>query len=178
MQDDDLQYVYEGRPDSLVGQSVMLTMPIGSIMREIAAHVFQFYFNYGVVFTQDLSPDVRYIIALQPEIRDFSYRYDRRAEEDLIEMRPTDDGIEAVPVTVMTPSIQFDLDLIVYDASGNVVLDKTYPSGTVAGQSYMITSRPHERINGTFHAALQDMMLTVAEEIRPLIARPDIIDAE
>ena len=179
MHDHDLEYVYEGRPDSLIGETITLTMPIGSIMREVAGRVFQSYFMYGVVFTEEFVPDVRYIIAIEPEIRDFSYRYDRRVEQNVIDMRPTEDGIEAIPVTIITPSIQFELALTAYDSSGNVVLEKTYSSGLVSGESYIVTSRPHERINATFHASLQDIMLTVAEDIRPLlVGQPDIIDSE
>jgi hypothetical protein len=179
MSDEDARYDYEGRPASFVGQSITLTIPIGAIMREIIASVFRSHFNYGVVFTQSPAPDLRYIVAIEPEIRDFSYRYDRVTEPGVLEMRATDDGYETVPVTIITPSIQFELALKAYDASGELVVDKVYPSGLVAGESYVVTSRPHERINATFHAALQEIMLTVASDIRPLIAaQPNLLDPE
>ena len=180
MDNTDLEYVYEGTADSFIGQNVMLRMPIGAITREIAASVFQSYFNYGVVFAASPPPDVRYVVAIEPEIRNFSYRYDQYIDQSVVEMRPLDQGgLEAVPATIITPSIQFELAMRAYDPVGTVVLERTYRSGLVSGQSYYVTSRPHERINATFHATLQDMMLMVAEDLRPLLrAQPNVLGSE
>lgn len=169
LHDHDLEYVYDGAADSLVGQSTSLTMPIGDIMREISAHVFQSCFMFGVVFTEELVPDMRYIIAIEPEIRDFSYRFDRRIEEGFVDVTSTDDGFAETPFSTITPSVQFEVGLTAYNSSGDVVLENTYQSGRVAGESYVTSNRPYELINATFHAALQDIMLTVAEDIRPLL---------
>jgi len=171
MHDHDLELVYEGSPDSAVGESTTLTIPIGAVMREISARVFQSCFTYGVVFTEQLLPGMQYLLAIEPEIRDFSYQYDRRVEQGLVEVRPTRDGqeVEEVPVSTITPQVQFELGLRAYGPGGSVVLEKTYPSGLVSGESYIVTYRPHERINATFHSALQDIMLAVAEDIRPLL---------
>jgi len=179
MEDQDIQYVFEGSAESFVGQGIMLRVPLGAITREITANVFRSHFNYGVVFAGEMPDDLPYIVAIEPEIMDFSYRYDQYVDETVMEMQPIDEGFEPVPVTVITPSIQFELDLAAYDPDGNLVLEKTYPSGLVAGDSYIVTSRPHERINATFHSALQDIMLQVADELRPLLAsQPNILDAE
>jgi len=174
MHDHDQQYTFEGKPTSQIGENITLTMPIGSILREVAASVFQSYFMYGVVFTEELSPSLLYVVALEPEIRNFSYRYDRRIEGDTFDVRRNADGLEADPVSIITPSIQFEMALKVYDINGKVLLQKTYPSGVVEGESYIVTSRPHERINATFHKALQDIMLKVSEDIRPFLAEEEI----
>ncbi|NIW23845.1 MAG: hypothetical protein GWN29_04365, partial [Gammaproteobacteria bacterium] len=179
MEDQDLQYVFEGPPESFVGQSIDLRIPLAAITREITAGVFRSHFNYGVVFAGEMPDDLPYVIAIQPEIVDFSYRYDQYLDDTVVEIQSTDNNVEAVPVTVITPSIQFDLDVTAYDPDGKRVLDKTYHSGLVAGESYIVTSRPHERINATFHATLQDIMLEVAEDLRPLLAaQPNLLDAE
>lgn len=179
MQPEDAEYVYEGTADSYIGQTFTLRMPIGAITREISAEVFQRHFNYGVVFADSPPPDLRYVVAIEPEIRDFSYRYEQYLEESVVEMRPIPGGLEAVPATVITPTIRFELALRAYDAMGKVVLDKIYPSGDVAGESYYVTSRPHERINATFHATLQKMMLQVAEDLRPFLAsQPGVLYTE
>jgi hypothetical protein len=81
----------------------------------------------------------------------------------------TDEGFTETPLSTITPSVEFDMDLTAYNAAGDVVLERTYQSGRVAGESYVVTNRPYERINATFHTALQDMMLTVADDIRPLL---------
>lgn len=175
MHEHDQQYVFEGKPESRIGETITLTMPIGAILREVTAEVFRSYFMYGVVFTQELAPDLHYVIALEPEIKNFSYRYDRQVEGDTFDVRRSDGGeLEAEPVSIITPSIQFDLALKVYDESKNVLLEKTYPSGVVEGEPYIVTSRPHERINATFHKALESMLLQVAEDVRPFLAEEEI----
>lgn len=171
MHDHDVELVYEGAPDSVVGESTTLTMPIGSIMREITARVFRSCFMYGVVFTEALPPEMDYVVAIEPEIRDFSYQYARRVEEGLVEVRPTrsGEGLEESPVFITTPQVQFELAVTAYDRTGRTVLERTYPSGLVSGESWVVSYRPHERINETFHMALNDIMLTVAEDVRPLL---------
>jgi hypothetical protein len=179
MPDSNASYVYEGQPTSLIGENIALTIPIGAITREIAAFVFQSFFNYGVAFTDQLVDEIRYLVAIEPEIRNFSYRYDRRIEESVIDLSNIEGEVEMIPTSVITPTIQFELALKAYDSTGSVALEKVYSSGPVSGESYLVTSRPHERINATFHAALEEMMLTVAEDIRPLLMdRPDVIDVE
>ena len=179
MEDQDLQYVFEGPPESFVGQSIDLRIPLAAITREITAGVFRSHFNYGVVFAGEMPDDLPYVLAIQPEIVDFSYRYDQYLDDTVVEIQSIDNNVEAVPVTVITPSIQFDLDVTAYDPDGTRVLDKTYPSGLVAGESYIVTSRPHERINATFHATLQEIMLQVADDLRPLLAaQPNLLGGE
>lgn len=169
MHDHDLEYVYEGWPESQTGETIRLTMPIGAILQEVSARVFQSFFTYGVGFVEDFDPRFQYFIAVEPEVRNFSYRYDRRIDPELVELRPSETGFEVVPLAIITPSIQFQLAIKAYDRSGRMVLDRIYPSGVVAGESYVVTSRPHERINATFHAALQALMLVAAEDLRPFI---------
>ena len=179
MEDQDNQYVFEGPPESFVGQGIDLRIPLGAITREITAGVFRSHFNYGVVFADEMPDYLPYIIAIEPEIMGFSYRYDQFVDETVMEMQAIDESFEPVPVTVITPSIQFELDIVAYDTQGNLLLEKTYPSGLVAGESYIVTSRPHERINATFHATLQEIMLEVADDLRPLLAtHPNIFDPE
>ena len=170
MHEHDQQYVFEGKPMSQLGGPIKLTMPIGSILREVTASVFRSYFMYGVVFTDELSPNLLYTVAIEPEIVDFAYRFDRRVEGDVLDLRRSEEGFAEEPVSIITPSIEFQLDVAVHDAGGNVRLEKSYFSGLVAGESYIVTSRPHERVNATFHAALQELMLEVAEDIRPFLA--------
>lgn len=175
----DIDYVFEGPAESFVGQGINLRIPIGAITREITAGVLRSHFNYGVVFAGEMPDDLPYVIAIEPEIMDFSYRYDQFIDDTIIEMQPVGESFEPVAATVITPSIQFELDLAAYDPDGNVVLEKSYPSGIVAGESYIVTSRPHERINATFHSALQNIMLQVAEDIRPILAdQPDLLGGE
>ncbi len=174
MHDHDQQYTFTGKPTSEIGENITLTMPIGAILREVTANTFRSYFMYGVVFTDKLVPDLHYTVAVEPEIRNFAYRYDRQIEGDLFDVRPNADGGSAEPLSTITPSIQFELALTAYDAGNKVLLKKTYESGWVAGESYIVTSRPHERVNATFHQALQAVMQKVADDIRPFFAEDEI----
>ena len=174
MHDHDQQYTFTGKPTSEIGDNITLTIPLGSIMREVAANVFRSYFMYGVVFTDRLVPDLRYTVAIEPEIRNFAYRYDRQFEGDVFNVRPSSEGGAIEPLSTITPSIRFDLALTVYDASDKVLLKKSYESGWVAGESYIVTLRPHERVNATFHKALQAIMEKVADDIRPFFAEDEI----
>jgi hypothetical protein len=156
----DTEYVFQGAPTSAVGEFTTLTIPIGNIMQEITAEVFSSCFAYGVVFTESLSRDMNYLVAIEPEILDFSYQYDRA---------PIGSQIDQEPRFLTTPRVAFELSVKAYDSVGETVLENTYASGSVAGEPYEITSRPYERINATFHSALQDVMLRVADDIRPLL---------
>ena len=174
MHEQDQQYTFTGRPVSAIGENITLTMPIGAILREVAASTFRSYFMYGTVFTDKLVPDLGYTVAIEPEIRDFAYRYDRQVEGDVFDIRPGSDTGDAQPLSTITPSIRFTLALTVYDAGNKVLLRKTYESGWVAGEKYIVTSRPHERVNATFHKALQATMEKVAADIRPFFAEDEV----
>jgi hypothetical protein len=156
----DTEYVFQGSPTTSVGEFTTLTIPIGNIMQEIAAEVFQSCFSFGVVFTQELSRDMAYLVAIEPEIMNFSYAYDRV---------PIESGPDEPPRSITTPQVEFDLAVKAYDSSGRIMLERTYASGRVSGESYEVTNRPYERINETFHTALQQVMLRVADDIRPLL---------
>ena len=156
----DTEYVFQGSPTTSVGEFTTLTIPIGNIMQEITAEVFQSCFAFGVVFTTDLNRDMAYLVAIEPEIQNFSYAYDRMA----IDTEP-----DEAPRSITTPQVEFDLAVKAYDSGGRTMLERTYSSGRVAGEPYEVTNRPYERINETFHTALQQVMLRVADDIRPLL---------
>ncbi len=176
MHDHDEQLMFTGKPESEIGQNITLVMPIGTILREVSASVFRSFFMYGVVFTDKLVPDLRYHVALEPEIRNFGYRYDRQIEGDSFNLRPGagGEGLSVEPISTITPSVHFDLAVKVYDANNKVLLDKVYQSGLVPGESYIVTSRPHEHVNETFHKALQQTLEKVAADIRPFFAEDEL----
>jgi len=166
----DTERVFQGIPTTEVGSFTTLTVPLGNIMQEITAEVFQTCFAYGVVFTQELTSDMAFVVAIEPEIANFSYGYDR------VPLEPIGDG--EMPRYITTPQVEFDLSVRAYDSTGDTVLERTYASGLVSGASYEVTNRPYERVNATFHGALQELMLRVADDIRPLlVGQCEISDA-
>ena len=58
---------------------------------------------------------------------------------------------------------------IFHHSTRQQLAQRTYSSGLVNGESYEVTNRPYERINETFHTALQQIMLEVADDLRPLL---------
>lgn len=56
-----------------------------------------------------------------------------------------------------------------YNRAGEQVLDKVYDSGVMAGEEYLVTSRPAERINRVLHATLHNLMLELVADVRPLL---------
>jgi hypothetical protein len=179
MHDHDQQLMFTGKPESEIGENITLEMPIGTILREVTANVFRSFFMYGVVFTDKLVPDLKYHVALEPEIRNFGYRYDRQIEGDSFNLRAGGgDGVTTEPLTTITPSVHFELAVKAYDSNNKVLLDKVYQSGLVAGERYIVTSRPHEHVNETFHKALQQTLEQVAVDIRPFFAEDELDPAK
>jgi hypothetical protein len=172
MHEHDEQLVFSGKPESEIGENITLVMPIGTILREVCANVLRSFFMYGVVFTDKLVPDLRYHVAIEPEIRKFGYRYDRQIEGDVFNIPPNSD--QAEPLSTITPSVHFELAVKAYDSNNKILLDKVYESGLVAGESYIVTSRPHEHVNETFHKALQQTLEKVAADIRPFFAQDEL----
>lgn len=156
----DTENVFQGAPTTAVGGFTTLTIPLGNIMQEISAEVFQSCFAFGVAFTQDLAPDMQFLVAIEPEIRTFTYGYDRI---------PLVTAPDEPPASLTTPWVEFELGVRAYDSTRQPVLQRNYASGRVLGETYEVTNRPYELINETFHGALQQVMLQVADDIRPLL---------
>jgi hypothetical protein len=158
MSEADRNFIYEGSPISAVGDFTTLTIPLGAIMTQIAQEVFSSCFSMGVEVTDKAEPGTDYVLAIEPDISRFMYGYTRFLDESFAE-----------PQQQVTPEIELELGLKAYNHDGKQVLDKTYNSGRVAGESYIVTRRPQERINEAVHETLHRLMLQAAEDVRPLL---------
>jgi hypothetical protein len=154
------QFVYEGRPSSTTGDFTTLTVPIGEIVQDIAKQVFGQCFAYGVEFVDEVTPEQDYVLAIEGDMQEFVYSYTRVIEQGFEE----DD-----PLVWITPEVDISFAVKAYNNRGALVLEKTYDSGVQAGESYMVTGRPAERINRTLHATLHSLMLQLATDIQPLL---------
>jgi hypothetical protein len=157
MPEEQQDFVYEGNPDSAVGDFTTLTVPMGAIVGDIAAQVFSSCFARGVEFAPERTPG-DYVIALEGNMRDFVYRYTRIIER----------GFEDAEAWTV-PEVDIAFDVRAFDRAGGMILDKTYSSGVVAGDAYLVTRRPAERINAALHATLYALMLQIAADVRPLL---------
>jgi hypothetical protein len=160
MPDEQRAFSYEGPPSSSTGDFTTMTVPVGNIVQEIASHVFGECFAYGVEFVDSRADRDDYVLALEGNMQDFIYSY----------TKVIDEGFNAERADVwIVPEVQISFAIKGYNRAGEQVLDKVYDSGVKAGEEYMVTSRPAERINRTLHATLHDLMLQIVADVRPLL---------
>jgi hypothetical protein len=153
-------FTYAGPPQSEVGDFTTLTVAIGDIVEEIAEQVFGACFSDGVDVVEMLDYDDEFVVALMGDMEDFVYRYRRVIDQGFIDDQPE---------TWIVPEVEIAFSIKALNHDGDTLLEKTYDSGVRAGESYVVTSRPEERINRTLHATLHELMLDVAADLRPLL---------
>jgi hypothetical protein len=160
MPEEQRAFVYEGPPSSRTGDYTTLVVPIGNIVQEIASHVFGECFAYGVEVADSREGHDDYVLAIEGDMQQFMYAYDRII----------DAGFNTERADVWTvPEVRIAFAVKAYDRAGQRVLDKVYDSGVMAGEEYLVTSKPAERINRVLHATLHDLMLQLVADVRPLL---------
>jgi hypothetical protein len=104
--------------------------------------------------------DGKILVVMPDEQQEFVYSYTRIIEQ----------GFDEGDVdSWIIPEVEISFDVRAFDRRGGRILEKTYDSGVMAGESYRVTSRPAERINQALHATLHALMLQVAADIKPLL---------
>jgi hypothetical protein len=153
----DDAYVYSGSPTSFTGSATTLTLPLGQITREAAAAAFTNVFRGGAEKSNDRSGLDRYRTIVTPRVKSFTYEYN--ALRNL--------GFAA------TPQVAVQVTVTLVDAQGKPALQRTYDSGTIDGDTYVISGAPGERVAKAAHEALFDLMMKAAVDVRALLlARP------
>jgi hypothetical protein len=160
MPQEQREFVYRGSPNSATGEFTTLTIPMGNIVEDIAKQVFGGCFAYGVDVVDTLDGQDGYVLALEGDMEDFAYSYTKVVDQGFDE-RDTQ--------TWFVPEVDISLHVKARNRSGAVVLDETYDSGIRAGDRYVVTGRPAERINATLHRTLHSLMLELAGDVRPLL---------
>ena len=153
-------FTYTGPPESVVGGFTTLTIPIGTIVEAIAEDVFGACFADGVDVVETVDYEDEFVVALMGDMEDFAYRYRRVIDQGFL-----DEEAE----TWIVPEVEISLSVRAVNHDGRTLLEKTYASGVRAGESYIVTSRPQERINEALHATLHGLMLDIAADLRPLL---------
>jgi hypothetical protein len=154
------EFLYEGPPDSRVGDFTTMTIPLGAIIREIANDVFSSCFGRGVIFAASRDVDAEYVLALEGDLDNFLYRYTEIVDSGFSEEDPD---------VWIVPEVEIAFGARIFDSRGNQVLDRTYSSGVVEGERYIVTARPAERINQILHDTLHSLIIQVANDIYPLL---------
>lgn len=160
MPEEQRSFIYEAPPASRTGDFTTLTVPLGAIVQEIASHVFGGCFAYGVEFAPSREGRDDYVLAIEGDMQEFIYSY----------TKVIDEGFTGERADVwIVPAVEIAFAVKGYNRAGDAVLDKVYDSGVTAGEEYMITSKPTERINRVLHATLHDLMLELVADVRPLL---------
>lgn len=141
MSEQEQEWVYSGNPTSFTGGATTLTIPLGNITKQIAIEVFSRHFR-GTESATQLPDDSTYRIAVNPRVSHFDYAYNQLKNLGF----------------AITPEIQLDLNVKMFDGLGKQVMEKTYSSGLRSGESYMVSGSPAEKINQTLHRALFELM--------------------
>ena len=153
------EFMYQGRPNSVTGDYTTLTIPLGEIVEDIAKDVFSGCFAYGVEVVDGIAGSEDFVLALEGDMQDSAYSYTKVIEQGF--------GVE--PETWIVPEVDIAFHVKAHDRSGATVLDKIYDSGVRAGESYMVTGHPAERINRVLHETLRSLMLDLAHDLHPLL---------
>lgn len=157
-------FVYIGAADSVRGGDHTLTVPIGAMIAEIAATVLGRCFADGVLLGENLAAADGYALAVDPDLAGFVYRYTDSIERGFAAL---DDSI--VSPVLITPEVEVGLSITAYDSARRPVLERTYESGAVAGESYYTRNAPYEEVNKTLHEALHALMMQAANDIDGLL---------
>ena len=148
----EAEWIYSGHPTSFTGGGTTLTVPLGNITKQVALEVFSRHFEQ-VESAVDLSEAAEYLIVVNPRISKFEYAYNQLQNLGF----------------AITPEVIVDLDVKLFDAAGEQLMQKTYVSGEREGDSYMMSGSPNEKINKILHETLFDLMSQAAADARSIL---------
>lgn len=140
-------YVYTGKPISFSGLTNTPNLHLGDITRETALVVFGGIFREGAEHSNTWTNTDDYTIVVTPRTTGFSYNYNT--------LRYLGFAIR--------PEIEVTVQAIVSDSNGGVILEKTYSSGAVTGDtSTDIYFLPVEELNIAVHETIIDLLSRAA----------------
>lgn len=138
----DANYIYKGKPTSFTGGGTTLSIGLGEITTRIAVSVFGNVFSEGAQHKSTLDEADQFTIVVTPKMTSFSYAYNQ---------------IKNLGFAI-TPQVDMSLDVKVNNLQGATVLQKTYESGMVDGETYMMSGSPGEEVSKAVHKALTSLM--------------------
>ena len=147
--DDDAVVV--ARPQSFTGGANTLEVQTGIIGREVTYEYFKQYFN-NVIKTNKFDSQKNTMIVINPKISLFEYEMDSLSNLGF----------------AITPKIHF-LFSVTVSQNYKVVFSKTYDSGVVAGETYMMSASPYEKINQALHMSLFNLYKIISKDIAEAI---------
>jgi hypothetical protein len=160
MPEDQRIFVYEGPPSSRTGDYTTLIVPVGTIVQEIAREVFGECFANGVEVADSREGRDDFVLAIEGDMQEFIYSY----------TKVIDAGFNGERADVwIVPEVEVAFAVKGYNRAGQIVLDRVYDSGVAAGEEYLVTSKPAERVNRVLHTTVHDLMVELVADVRPLL---------
>jgi hypothetical protein len=141
----DRDYVFVGRPKTLVGSALTVTLPLGLYLPEVGKEAFARFFAGGVDVVEDPAA-ARPEPAVQLRVEDFAYRYDL--------------------MTAFVVFVDMQLDVTLLDPDGSSPWSDTYRVDGLRVQAKCPVSRPEECVNKAAHVALLDLMYKAGAGLR------------
>ena len=134
---------------SVVGAGLKLSIPAGTMVREIALEVFSKAASGGADAGHELPRAGRYAVILRPQVENFEFGFPHR---------------EKLGVDV-TPEVQVSLRLTLLDEGGRVRLEKDYDSGVVTGTRSLVSTRLVRKTELVAHEAIYALMRRAAADV-------------
>lgn len=150
MSEADAQWTFSGNPTTFTGGGTTLTIPLGEITKQVALKVFGSAFVDGAAYSTDAANAAEYRLVVKPKIAQFSYAYKQLKNLGF----------------AITPTIDLQLNVVLVNPDGAIVLEKTYAPGPTEGASYMLSGQPSEKINQLLHQHLFKLMTDAAQDAK------------
>ncbi len=149
----EAQRSYVKKPSSFTGGGTTLTLPLGEITKQVALKVFGATFIEGVDFRNESREAVGYRVVIRPRVVNLTYAYNQLKNAGF----------------AITPQASVELEVILQHPDGGALTVKTYESGLVDGDTYVISGQPAEKINQLVHLTLFKLMTEAAKEVKTML---------
>ncbi len=158
MEATDAQWVFSGKPTSFTGGGTTLTLPLGEITRQVALKVFGAAFKEGADFREKSADLAPYRLVVQPKVGQFTYAYNQLKNLGF----------------AVTPQVTVQLNIVLLTPDGRKVLEKQFSSGTVDGDTYMLSGQPAEKVNQLLHQVVFKLMTDAAMEAKGALEKAPV----
>lgn len=159
MESSDANWVFSGRPTSFTGGGTTLTVPLGEISKQVALKVFGAAFKDGTDFRNSVGDASNYRLVVSPKVATFTYAYNQLKNLGF----------------AVTPQVNLQLRVTLISSDGKTLLEKTYTSGTVDGDSYLLSGQPAEKVNQLLHQVLFKLMTEAAIDAKGAVDEAPVV---
>lgn len=158
---DDMK-VYSQHPSSWTGAATTFRAKLGESLREVTLAVLSRRFKGGAQHSPEVPSGSDDRVIVKPRMSTFEYRYNQLKNLGLM----------------ITPEAKVSIGVSLYAPSGETLMEKTYESDYVTGGSYVISSRPPEKVNKAVHEALYQLVWQMTKDIEEQLTTGNSIDKE